>query len=554
MIPTCIPYTQVPHASALLTDYLYHYDRVSQFYAGSPHDPRTFQAVAAQMREFAFARGEIAEILERQNRAFGCSDSTLDNIKRLSNAGTFAIVTGQQVGLFSGPAFTLYKALTVVRLAQSLSEQGLSCVPIFWLATEDHDLEEVLQTATFDEEYNLLPLRDSGNRPSPRSPVGEVRHTAEITSALEQMEKAMPEGESRNRLLQDLRECYVPGATWGQSFARFMSRVFGRWGVILMDPLDESIHQLSSGVYRQAIARASEFRSGVLQGSHALLQRGYHAQVHVGDDSTLVFVTRHGDRLALHQRDGEFFLDGGESFSLPELQSLLAARPLDFSPNVLLRSLVQDSLLPTLAYVAGPSELAYLGQVQPLYRALNRPQPVVFPRAAFTLLDSRTDRLMEKYKLKVEDVWEGEESLSQKIAAAGFAEGWSERFDQCEVELEQLLTRLQGDIEKLDPTLLDTLQHTKEKMKYQLERLRGKLTRAALGRSDLLVRHVQTLSRLLLPHKDLQERQVTGAYFLGRAGYGLLDRLLTQIQIQCSDHQILRFDSLPQEQSSGSQQ
>jgi len=541
MTATCIPYTHVPHSSALLTDYLYHFDRVSHFYNGSPYDSRSYQAVAAQMSKFATARGEIADVLARQNRAFGCSEPTLANIQRLSEPETFAVVTGQQVGLFSGPAFTLYKALTTVRLAQSLSEQGLPCVPVFWLATEDHDLDEVSAGATFDEEYNLLPLRDSGNRPSPRSPVGEVRHTAEISVALSQIETVLPEGESRSRLLQDLRECYVPGAAWGDSFARFMTRLFGRWGVILMDPLDEFVHQLSSEVYQQALGRAAELRAGVLESSRALVQRGYHAQVHVAEDSTLVFVARHGDRLALHQRDGKFFIDGSEEISLSKLQSLLAERPLDFSPNVLLRPLIQDSLLPTLAYVAGPSELAYLGQAQSLYQALGRPQPVIFPRAAFTLLDSRTDRLMEKYKLGIEDVWQGDEHLSQKIAAGGFAEGWSERFDQSERELEQLLDRLQGDIEKLDPTLLDTLQHSKEKMKYQMERLRGKLTRAALGRSDLLARHVQALSRFLLPHKDLQERRVGGAYFLGRAGYELLDRLLAQIQVRCSDHQTLKF-------------
>jgi bacillithiol biosynthesis cysteine-adding enzyme BshC len=412
---------------------------------------------------------------------------------------------------------------------------------VFWLATEDHDLEEVSQGAILDEEYNLVRLRDSGNRPSPRSPVGEVRHTDEISAALTQMETLLPEGESRSRLLQDLRECYVPGATWGESFARFLTRIFGRWGVILMDPMDEAVHRLSSGVYQQALVKAAELRAGISEGSRALVQHGYHAQVHVGDDSTLVFVARHGDRLALHQRDGKFFIEGSEEISLSELQSLLAARPLDFSPNVLLRPLVQDSLLPTLAYVAGPSELAYLGQEQSLYTALGRPQPVVFPRAAFTLLDSRTDRLMEKYKLSLEDVWQGDEHLSQRVAASGFAEGWSERFDQGERELERLLDSLQGDIEKLDPTLLDTLQHAKEKMKYQMERLRGKLTRAALSRSDLLVRHVQSLSRFLLPHKDLQERRVGGAYFLGRAGYELLDRLLAQIQVHCSDHQTLKF-------------
>ena len=541
MSATCIPYTRVPHSSALMTDYLYHFDRVGDFYNGSPYDPRSYHAVAEQMDGLHIARGEMAEILARQNKAFGCSEPTLANIDRLREPGTFAVVTGQQVGVFSGPAFTLYKALTTVRLAQSLSEHGLPCVPVFWLATEDHDLEEVSEVAAFDDEYNLLPLRDSGDRPSPRSPVGTVRHTLEVSAALDQLETVLPAGESRSRLMQDLRECYVPGATWGESFARFLTRLFGRWGVILMDPLDESVHRLSTEVYRQALAKAAELRAGVLEGSRALVQLGYHAQVHVVEDSTLLFIARHGDRLALHQRDGEFCIDGKEEISLPELQSWLAERPLDFSPNVLLRPLVQDSLLPTLAYVAGPSELAYLGQVHTLYGALGRPQPVIFPRAAFTLLDSRSDRLMEKYKLDLEDVWQGEELLSRKIAAAGYAEGWSERLDQSERELGQLLDRLQGDIEKLDPTLLDTLQHAKEKMKYQMERLRGKLARAALGRSDLLARHVQALLHFLMPHKDLQERRVGGAYFLGRAGYQLLDRMLPQIQVHCSDHQIFKL-------------
>jgi bacillithiol biosynthesis cysteine-adding enzyme BshC len=541
MTTTCIPYTHVPHASALLTDYLYHFDRVSQFYNGSPYDVRSYRTVAEQLGRFDLRRREITEVLAQQNRAFGCGEPTLANIQRLSEPGTFAVVTGQQVGLFCGPAFTLYKALSTVRLAQSLSEQGLSAVPVFWLATEDHDLEEVAESAVFDEEYNLVPLRDSGDRPSPRSPVGRVRHTEAISAALGQMEAVLPAGESRSRLMQDLRECYVPGATWGASFARFLTRLFGRWGVILMDPIDESLHRLSSGVYEQALRNAAEIRAGILESTHALIQRGYHAQVHVVEDSTLLFMARNGDRIGLHQRDGKFFSEETEEIPLTQLQRMLAERPLDFSPNVLLRPIVQDSLLPTLAYVAGPSELAYLGQARTLYRALGRPQPVIFPRAAFTLLDARTDRWMEKYKLRLEDVWQGEEHLSRKIAEAGSAEGWAERFNQSEAELEQILDRLRTDIEKLDPTLLDTLQHAKEKTKYQMERLRSKVSRAALSRSELLVRHMQALSRFLLPHKDLQERRVGGVYFLGRAGYELLDRLLAHTQVRCSDHQTLRF-------------
>jgi bacillithiol biosynthesis cysteine-adding enzyme BshC len=371
--------------------------------------------------------------------------------------------------------------------------------------------------------------------------VGLTRHTAEITAALDQLEAVLPAGEPRTGLLQDLREYFQPGSTWGQSFARFMTRLFSRWGVILIDPLDESVHRLSTRIYEHALTSAPQLRAQIVDRTRTMINRGYHAQVHVGEDSTLVFATRNGDRMPIHERAGKWSIDGAEEVELTALRSWLEDRPLDFSPNVLLRPLVQDTLLPTLAYVAGPSELAYLGQAQALYQAFERPQPVFFPRAAFTLVDARTDRLMEKYKVGIADIWQGEEHLGSKIAAAGLAEGWSERFDQGERNLDELLNRLHEDIEKLDPTLLDTLAHTKEKMKYQMERLRGKLTRAALGRSDLLARHEQALQRFLMPHKDLQERRVSGAYFLGRAGYELLDNLLAHIQIRCSDHLVMKY-------------
>ena len=541
MTATCTPYTNAPHSTALLVDYLYHFDRLSHFYNGSPFNSASYQKVVADLRHFEVPRREMVEILTRQNREWGCHRRTLENLDLLKETGTFAVVTGQQVGLFSGPGFTLSKALTTVRLAQTLSEQGLTCAPVFWLATEDHDLAEVQETAAFDETYDLVPLRDPGDSSSLRPPVGQVRHTAEVVAALDRLESLLPEGEPRSTLLRDLRECYEPGITWGRSFAKFLTRLFGRWGVILLDPLDEAVHRLSARVYEQALTRAVELRARILDRSHELVQHGYHAQAHTGDDSTLVFATHNGDRVPLHQSNGKFLLDGSEEISPLRLRTWLAERPLDFSSNVLLRPLVQDALLPTIAYVAGPSELAYLGQSQVLYQAFGRPQPVVFPRAAFTLVDARADRLMEKYQLRLEDVWQGEEYLSRKIAAAGFAPGWSERFDQSERDLAQLLQRLREDIEKLDPTLLDTLKHAQEKMTYQLERLRSKLARAALGRSDLLARHTQTLLRSLLPHKDLQERRVGGVYFLGRAGYELLERMLSHIQTRCSDHQTLTY-------------
>ena len=448
------------------------------------------------------------------------------------------MVTGQQVGLFSGPAFTIFKALTTVRLANYLTEQGIPVVPVFWFAAEDHDLAEVAEVGTLDGEYNLVSLADQGDSPSPRSPVGNVRLTAESTQALARLEACLPSGLPREALLHDLRETYTPGATWVEAFGGFMARLLSRWGVIFLNPLDPAVHELSAEVYGQALERAPELRTKLLERSQLLIRSGYHAQVKVAEDSTLVFVIREGNRLPIHQQDGNYVVEGAQKTSLEELRRELADNPIAFSPNALFRPLVQDTLLPTIAYIAGPSELAYLGQAQVLYEAFGRPQPVFFPRATFTLVDHRVQRLLDKYRLSVEDVWLGEEHLSGKIAAVGLAEGWSERFDQAQQDMASLLGRLRGDIERLDPTLVEALQNAQEKIHYQMDRLRGKVSRAGLERSELLARHAQSLSRFLMPQKDLQERRVGGAYFLGRAGYELLPRLLSQIQADSPAHQV----------------
>jgi bacillithiol synthase len=536
-----LPYTRVPKSSALYLDYLYHFDRVASFFDKSPFDISSYRAVADSVQGLDGARGQVSEILARQNRGFESGDATVENIRRLAKPGTLAVVTGQQVGLLSGPAFTLYKALTAVRLARWLSEQGLPTVPVFWLATEDHDLEEVAQVAILDEEYNLVAFRDPGERPAPHSSVGYVRLSQEIRSTLDRLEALLPPAESRDHMLRDLRAAFVPGATWGHAFGRLMARLFGRWGVVLVDSLDEDIHRLTAHVYRHALVESPAIHNSLQRRSRDLVRTGYHEQVHVAEDSTLVFWARDGNRRPLHRRDGGFVLDGHEKVLPEQIRLALENQPLTFSPSALLRPIVQDVLLPTVAYVAGPSELAYHGQTQVLYPFFGRPQPVIFPRAGFTLVDHRIQRLLDKYRLAVEDVWRGEEHLRRKIAAAGFAEGWSERLDQSERDLTALLERLRGDIQTLDPTLLDTLNHAEEKMKYQVERLRGKISHAALQRSEVLLRHAQSLMRFLMPNRELQEREVSGVYFLARAGYDLLDRILAQIRIDSCDHQIMGY-------------
>ena len=268
---TIVPYDRVPHSSALFVDYLYHFDRVSGFYEGPPYELSSYKTVAAQLPSFESKRERVCAILSRQNKAFGCGEATFENLQRLAQTGSYAVVTGQQVGLFGGPAFTIFKALTTVRLANYLTEQGIPVAPVFWLATEDHDLAEVAEVGTLDEDNHLISLADHGDSPSPRASVGNVRLTQESTVALARLETSLPPGPARDGLLQDLRQTYTPGATWVDAFGRFMARLLNSWGVILLNPLDPAVHELSAKVYSQALERAPELRASVRERTESLL-------------------------------------------------------------------------------------------------------------------------------------------------------------------------------------------------------------------------------------------------------------------------------------------
>ena len=539
---SCIPHTRIPRASRLLLDYLYDFEKVSPFYPQSPFRLESYRALADQLRYPEGQRKALRDILRRQNQAFGCGGFTLSNIDRLAEPGTFAVVTGQQVGLFSGPSFALYKALTTVRLAAYLSEQGIPSVPVFWAATEDHDLEEVSTCTLLDNDYEAVTLRVKGDRPAPLCPVGQAKIPSSIPEVLSQVRQLLPDGPGRDRLMADLEECYRPGTGWGKAFCLLMARLFQSWGVVLVDPSDEGIQQLVSGVYRQASEEAGPIFAALKERSRALLQEGYHAQVHLQEESTLLFANVGGNRVALRREGEAFHIDGNPQMKLSEVGDWISRSPQDFSANVLLRPLVQDRLLPTLAYIAGPSELAYLGQAQVLYQDFGRPQPVIFPRAGFTLVDFRSRRWLDKYGLQVEDVWKGGGHLGGRIAAAGgVAPGWSERFDESRKSVIHALEGIRKDIEVLDPTLLEALTHSREKVVYQIDRLQGKLTRSALQRSENLAKHEKLLLRFLFPQKNLQEREMSGIYFLGRAGYELLQRIYDCIQVRSSEHQLMEI-------------
>lgn len=534
----CLPFTQIPHTTALFTDFLNYSPSIRSFYPRSPQFTEWMKEEASKISYDADRRAAVSEILARQNKSWGASDKTLGNLARLRN-GAAAVVTGQQVGLFGGPMFAIYKALTAVKLAEEATAAGVEAVPIFWLATYDHDLAEVnhVWIPSFDGILQTLTTPSHGVA---GAPVSEVQLGEELVPVLEQAIGLLDEGEAA----QLLRETYRPGETLGTAFARLYARVFADWGVIVLDASDTELSRVAEPIYRAAIERSEELSSALLQRSQALEAAGYHQQVKVTESSVLLFTTRQGARVPIHRQGEEFVVDGekaGEKLSRAELLGQIAAHPEQFSPNVLLRPVVEDYLLPTLAYTGGAAETAYFGQAGAVYEALLGRVTPILPRFSATLVEPKVQRVLEKTKVGITDAFSGTEELQREIAARNLPADLKAAFESARVSFDSSFSELKERLEKLDRTLVDAAETARSKMQHQLEKLHSQAARAEAQKGELVARKAEYLSNSLYPEKGLQERGVGAIYFLARYGEALLRDIYGAIHTDCHDHQILEL-------------
>jgi bacillithiol biosynthesis cysteine-adding enzyme BshC len=533
----CLPFSQIPHTTRLFADFISDHAKVQQFYPRSAHFNEWFKDEASRLAYDATRRQQVSAILERQNRSWGASGKTLENVARL-RAGASAVVTGQQVGLFGGPLFAIFKALTAVRLANEASQAGIDCVPVFWLATEDHDLEEVNQASIPGPDFSLQKLTVPTHG-IPDAPVGSVQFGRDVEAAVQAVAELLGSSE----ISDFIRESYRPNETFGSAFARLFSRLFADWGVILLDAADPELHALAEPIYRGAVEHAAELDEALLNRGKALEAAGYHQQVKVTPSSTLLFILRDGARVPVHRRvDGKGtaeFLIGQKQLSQADLLSRVAGSPQDFSGNALLRPVIQDYLLPTLAYTGGSAEVAYFTQAAVVYeKLLGRVTPIV-PRFSATIVESKPKTLLERYGLRFTDLFQGPENLREMMAARTLPEELQSAFDQAETSMEKSLAKIRDGLARLDPTLVDSASNAASKMQYQLAQLRAKAARAELRHTEVLTRKADVLSSLLYPSKALQERAIAGIYFVARHGKEFLRDVYETIHPDCLDHQVI---------------
>lgn len=500
----------------MFLDFSYHFDRVARFYR---HDPHNFDSFAASAKEIDYPDARRAAMVHALGGQNGPS-STLD---RLAQPGTIAIVTGQQVGLFSGPAYTVYKAVTAARLAKELTDRGAPAVPIFWLATEDHDLEEVDHSWTFDAHRQPVALRarmeQINGRPRPvgglkieQAPIDELRHAL----------KGLPHGDDVVAMVSD---AYRHGVTMGEGFRALLKTLLAPLGLIFLDPLDPEVRKIGAPLIAKALEAAPELRKSLLARNKELEEAGYHAQVHLLDKTSLFFLLENGERVPLRLKDTEF--------------KTMRERAAEISPNALLRPVMQDYLLPTCAYVGGPAELAYLAQSQVIYDHLLGRMPVMISRAGFTLLEARTTKLLERYKLALPQVFVDEEQLKERVAHALVPESLEASFRSESEGIMNHLGRMRAELNRFDPTLAASLEKSSGKIAYQLEKARRKTATEMMRRSDRAAGDARYLGGFLFPHRHLQERFYSILPFLAAHGTDLVERVYEAVELDCPDHRVL---------------
>lgn len=549
-----IPFDQIPQQSRLFLDYLRDPIALRRFY---PEAVR-FHSDVSERRERVLAqhttdRGVVCDALEQMNLRWGAGQPTLANIRLLRDEDCIAVVSGQQAGLFTGPLYTIYKALSAVKLAECMSQRGIKSVAVFWIATEDHDFAEVAKAEVINRDCVFDSVSVPAEVHPDGVPVGRVVLNESIVETINGLLAALPRTEFSDDLEKLLRAAYQPGKKFGDAFAQVMTALVGQKGLILLDPLDSQIKKVAAPLYAKAARQAHDIAKAIVNRSRELEEAGYHAQVAPSENSFPLFW--HDDNGARHaltrnsrgkyqtkiaqKPDRKGGLDEIPEYSAEDLADWALREPDRFSPNVTLRAVVQDFLLPTVAYYGGAAEIAYFAQTAEVYRILDRPVTSILHRASMTLVERHTGRSLERYGIRLTDLFSGLDHVMATVVKEYLGKETSEAFDHTTRSFNTELDDLQEQLRRVDPTLADALENGRRKINYQIDGLRTRFNRAQVGRDEAVHRQIQRAFDLLYPGKTLQERRINITSLLARHGRYAVDWIYDAIELGSNDHEVV---------------
>ncbi len=540
-----LPFTEIPQQTRLFLDYLRDPLPLRQFY---PSAVRYHHELAPRVPEVLSAyrvdRNRVCDALEAMNRRWGAGGATLDNIQLLRESDCIAVVSGQQAGLFTGPLYTIYKALAAVKLAGCLRQRETKAVPVFWIASEDHDFAEVATAEFIGRDCQLKNVEVTEALHREGQPVGQVVVDDSIDAVVDQLFELLPNSEFADDIKALVKNAWQPGRGYAESFAIMMTSLLGRYGLIFLDPLDPELKKLAAPLYAEAAHRAPEIAAALEKRSGDLESAGYHAQVLATSNSFPLFL--HDEQGARHAvvrvENGKYKAkDVQQEYTAEELAALALEKPERFSPNVTLRAVVQDYLLPTIAYYGGAAEIAYFAQTAEVYRLLERPATPILPRSSLTMIERHTGRVLERYNLTLKDFFEGLDPVIKRVVEEVLGADTAKLFAKTEENINQELDSLREDLESIDPTLAGALETGRKKINYQLEGLRTRFVRAQMGRDEAAHRQLQRAFDQLYPNKDLQERHINITSLLARHGTYVIEWIFNAINLGSSEHQIVKL-------------
>lgn len=535
-----LDYRSLGSYKPLFLDYLDQFEKLSPFFTANPYEKSSWRRIAGELEQRKHPRARVAEALRSLNRDDGCDAATLGSLDALAS-GALAVVTGQQVGLFGGPLYTLYKALTAVRLAEwAGSELGTKVVPVFWMDADDHDFAEVQKSYVIDRDEELRQLLYESSRRDERLPVGGLVLERSVEELMSSASNALPDTEFKADIFGTLKECYAPGRTMAQAFAAWLHYMTRGTGLIVVDPSLQELKALGTDLFLREVEEESASSASVRKTTVELLARGYHEQASPSDGQLNLFCTSPG-RYPVSVADSGFRLSAngsGSVVSKGELKRLVQAEPSRFSPNVLLRPIYQDTLLPTLAYVAGPNELAYFAQLGAVYRHFGVTMPLIASRMSFTVIERPQARFLERYDVDITKLSTDDESLLNDIVRTHTPPQLDEDLTRARTCIQEITSALERDLAAVDKTLVPTVQSTRGKLFHHLKELESKTLRAVKRKNETVRSQFLATRTALFPGFGLQERRLSPVGFFNKHGWHF-SRMLDEAVVPESKKHIL---------------
>ena len=537
----CFDFRQLRSANPLFLDFLYNRDQVADFYKPSPLTSRQQleQRLKRSLNGARYPRSRMVQVLGEDNLNLGGGEQTSRNVERLSNPNTVAVVTGQQVGLFGGPALTVYKAATAIRIADSLNAQGYSAVPIFWLASNDSDFQEVCSTHFISAQGQLVATRLPDDRSHRTQMMGSVR-LHQVAQPLEILAELFEKADFGAKTLQLLRSSYLAERSFSQAFGHWLHQLFQGDGLVLFDPLSAQYQRELGGFFEVAIKKRQALVGELMQRTAILEDRGYTPQVGIEASEGLLFWVENQNRFKLKFENGAYRAKGLPTVNMSpqELLREIGEEVGRVSPSVLLRPILQDYLLPTVMYVGGPAEVAYFAQSGAISRFWEIESSIV-PRASFTIVDRKTQRLLKRYHLDLDKVMNGSfPELSEALLKNSEAGEIMESFDHLVASLSTELTSLKRKLKKEDAPLAAMLENSGRKIRHQIEKVSQRYMTNYQQRTSRVRSQLAHLRSHLTPAGALQERVINFNYFIGMEGRRLVSELVARIRLPSDSHQL----------------